>query len=197
MILEQRWIGLIPLAFYKRSVFLINPAFQLRFSLVVCSLVFLSSLVYPLILFDFFSEIATLHPQIKDNIAAAKSEFIVFLAVIQVLFIMTIFILFIFMTHKIAGPLYKLKSHLAAIRQGEKITPLTFRAGDHFQDVAEEVSLFLETLSMNQESDFQYLGEVSLYIDNLATVVPDDKKPVLNEISRRLIDIQTRYKKDL
>jgi hypothetical protein len=63
--------------------------------------------------------------------------------------------------------------------------------------VAEEVSLFLETISQNQESDFLYVDEVASYIQNLATVVPDDKKPVLNEISRRLLEIKNRYKKDL
>lgn len=93
--------------------------------------------------------------------------------------------------------MHKLKNHLANIRQGQPITPLTFRNGDHFHDVAEEVSLFLETLSMNQESDLQYLDEVALYIENLTPVVPDDKKPVLNEISRRLTEIRSRYKDSL
>jgi len=93
--------------------------------------------------------------------------------------------------------MHKLKNHLANIRQGKSITPLIFRNGDHFHDVAEEVSLFLETLSFNQESDFQYLDEVALYIENLVPILPDDKKPVLSEISRRLLDIKTRYKESL
>lgn len=93
--------------------------------------------------------------------------------------------------------MHKLKNHLAQIREGQAITPLTFRDGDHFHDVAEEVSLFLETISYNQESDFQYIDEVALYIENLTPVVPDDKKPILNEISRRLMDIKSRYKDSL
>jgi hypothetical protein len=93
--------------------------------------------------------------------------------------------------------MYKLKKHLNDIREGQPISSLTFRNGDYFADVAEEVSLFLETVQNNQESDFQYLDEVSLYIENLSTVVPDDKKPVLNEISRRLLDIKSRYKNSL
>jgi methyl-accepting chemotaxis protein len=185
------------LAFYKRSVFLINPSFQLRFSLVVCSLVFLSSLIYPLILLDFFNEMVTIHPQLKGNVEAAKNEFLIFLFLIQILFTFIVFIVFIFMTHKVAGPLYKLKNHLANIREGDEITPLTFRNGDHFQDLAEEISLFLETVALNHENDFQYLEEVSAFIDNLSSVVPDDKKPVLNEISERLTDIQSRYKNPL
>ncbi|HXH75310.1 MAG TPA: hypothetical protein VNJ08_10115 [Bacteriovoracaceae bacterium] len=136
-------------------------------------------------------------PQLSGKIAGAKHDFMWFLIIIQVLFTGVIFILFIFLTHKIAGPLFKLKKHLSNIRQGEPITPLTFRNGDHFMDVAEEVTLFLETISQNQENDFQYLNEVATYIENLSSVVPDDKKPVLNEISRRLLDIQSRYKKSL
>lgn len=108
-----------------------------------------------------------------------------------------VFILFIFFTHKIAGPMYKLKTHLENIRNGGAITPLTFRDGDHFQDVAEEISLFLETVSNNQENDFQYLDEVSIYLDNLSSILPDDKKPVINEISRKLELIKSRYKKSL
>lgn len=93
-----------------------------------------------------------------------------------------------------AGPLYKLKQHLADIRDGKPITPLSFRDGDYFQDVAEEVTLFLESVLEKQENDFSYIEEVSVYIDNLSTIVPDDKKPVLSEISRRLIEIKSRYK---
>jgi methyl-accepting chemotaxis protein len=182
------------LAFYKRSVFLINPSFQLRFSLAVCLLVFLSSLVYPLMLWDFFKEVLANQPQLTDKIGAAKDDFLIFLIVIQVLFTGVIFVLFIFLTHKIAGPLFKLKQHLSNIRQGEPISPLSFRSGDHFMDVADEVSLFLESIAMNQESDFQYIDEVATYIENLSSVVPDDKKPVLKEISRRLLDIESRYK---
>lgn len=83
------------------------------------------------------------------------------------------------------------------IREGAPISPLVFRSGDYFHDVAEELTLFLETIQQNQENDFQYLQEISQYINNLSLVVPDDKKPVLSEISRRLMVIQSRYKKPL
>ncbi len=185
------------MAFYKRSVFLIDPSFQLKFSLAVCLLVFLSSLVYPLLLWDFFQEITTTQGPVSDKIINAKNEFLTFLIVIQLLFTGVIFIMFIFLTHKIAGPLYKLKKHLAKIREGEPITPLVFRNGDHFSDVAEEVSLFLETISTNQENDFEYLEEVGSFIKNLNSIVPDDKKPIITEIGQRLNDIQARYKRSI
>ena len=185
------------MAFYKRSVFLINPSFQLRFSLIVCSIIVISTLIYPVIIYDFFQLISASNPTVAKNVVAAQNDLVLFLILIQVVITLLVFVVFIFFTHKIAGPLYKLKNHLAHIREGNAITPLTFRNGDYFHDVAEEVSLFLETVSNNQENDFQYVEEISLYIENLSTVVPDDKKSVLNEISRRLIDIKSRYKNSL
>ncbi len=185
------------MAFYKRSIFLVNPGFQLTFSLIVCSIIFVSSLIYPIILMDFFTELVNRYPEMGANMKMAQTELLLYLGLIQLIFITVVFIMFIFLTHKIAGPMHKLKSHLMAIRQGAPISPLTFRDGDHFHDVAEEMTLFLETLTYNQENDFIYLDEIASYIDNLAPVVPDDKKPILNEISRRLLDIQSRYKHSL
>lgn len=104
-----------------------------------------------------------------------------------------VLILFIFFTHKIAGPLYKLKSHLQQIREGEIIRPLTFRSGDYFHDVAEEVSEFLESIAINQEADFKFLEEVRIYLDNLTGVIPEDKKPIVAEINSKLTKIQNRY----
>ncbi len=197
MILYKPWIGFKALAFYKRSVFLINPSFQLKFSLLVCSVILISTLVYPVIIYDFFNLVTAKVPNLPKTIHAAQKDLVIYLIVIQAVITLLVFVIFIFFTHKIAGPLYKLKNHLAGIREGNPITPLTFRNGDYFHDVAEEVSLFLETVSTNQENDFQYVDEISLYIENLSTVVPDDKKPVLNEISRRLIELKSRYKNTL
>lgn len=89
--------------------------------------------------------------------------------------------------------MYKLKTHLQRIREGEVITPLTFRSGDYFHDVAEEVSEFLDSVAINQEDDFKFLGEVKIYLDNLSGVIPEDKKPILAEINSKLTEIQSRY----
>lgn len=185
------------MAFYKRSVFLVDPSFQLKFSLIVCSVILISTLIYPIIIYDFFQIVTESVPNVSQSIVSAQKNLIFYLVLIQSVITILVFIVFIFFTHKVAGPLYKLKNHLASIREGNEITPLTFRNGDYFHDVAEEVTLFLETIAANQENDFQYVDEISLYIENLSTVVPDDKKPVLNEISRRLLDIKSRYKKSL
>lgn len=182
------------MAYYKRSIFLVNPSFQIKFSLLIGSLIFLSSLLYPLLFLDFFKDLAENNPAFYQVIEQAQSQFILFLIFVQFIFSIIVLILFIFFTHKIAGPLFKLKKHLQGIREGNAITALTFRDGDYFHDIAEEVSELLESVVMNQEADFKFIDEVKLYLDNIAVVIPEDKKPIINEINFKLSQIQNRYR---
>ena len=183
------------MAFYKRSTFLINSDFQLKFSVVVSGIVFTSSIFYPLIFLDFMDEMVR-HNDF-NSVIEARHDLLYFIVPVQMLFTFVIFIFMIFLTHKIAGPVYKLTQHLKKIREGAPITGIKFRNGDHFHNLAEEVSGFMEYVAANQEKDFQYLDEVSTYLNNLSSVIPEDKKPVLNEIARRLDEIKSRYQKQL
>lgn len=185
------------MAFYKRSVFLVDPKFQLNFALIVAGMILCASVLYPIILIDFIDDLVVKYPNLASEVGSSSSTMIVYLLIVQAVFILVCGIICIFLTHKIAGPLYKLKSHLSGIRQGEPITPLAFRTSDYFSDVAEEVSLFLDTVRVNQEKDFLYLDEVAAFVGNLSGALPEDKKPVINEITRRLQEIQDRYKRSL
>lgn len=148
-------------------------------------------------MYDFFSIISSTSTNIPQNIVQSRQEFMIYLTVIQVLISTLLFLVFIFITNKVAGPLHKLKIHLQKIREGGEIEPVNFRTGDYFHDLAYDVNLFLETILKNQEKDFEYLDEVSTYVENLSLVIPNDKKPVLNEISRKLNDIKSRYEKKI
>ncbi len=182
------------MALYKRSIFLINPRFQIKFSLIICSLIFLSSLVYPITIIELFDSFFHLLPDSNDALKAARDQLILYLSIYQILFILIVFILAIFLTHKVAGPMYKLISYLKNIRNGAVPSKLYFRTGDNFQEVAEEVNELLDYLVDNHERDYAYLEEVISYINNLTLVVPEDKKPVIHEINSRLREIQLRLK---
>jgi nitrogen fixation/metabolism regulation signal transduction histidine kinase len=180
------------LTVYKRSIFLINPKFQIRFSLVICSLIYLSSLIYPFTIIELFNTFTRLNPQAVEGLKTAKSELIVFLILYQLLFVGIVFILCIFMTHKIAGPIYKLSNYLRTIAAGTPPTIITFRDGDHFQDLARDVNAVFDVMAEQREEDFAYLTEVRSYLNNLSLVVPEDKRPLLEEVNARLKDIQGR-----
>jgi nitrogen fixation/metabolism regulation signal transduction histidine kinase len=129
------------MAFKKRRNVLINRPFQMRFSFYVCSWLFVLSLIYPMIiynLFDYFLQRASQNPfgPAVSEIAIARTEMIRWLVLMQVLFLSVTFVVSILISHRIAGPLYKLKLFLEKARDGQFWDQLNFRNYDHFQDLA-------------------------------------------------------------
>lgn len=181
------------MALYKRSIFIINPKFQYKFSFMLVSFTLLATLIYPLIIFDLFNEVISRSPEKSAEILSQRNNLLIILGIIEATILSFLFIFAIFLSHKLAGPMYKLSMHLEKIRQGGEVTPVYFRSGDYFHEIAEEISQTLEYLSEQRREDFEYLDEVSAYITNLSLVVPEDKKPVLREIQSNLAKIKSRH----
>ncbi len=127
-------------------------------------------------------------PQINFEELYKGTMFILFLIIAAVLCLT--FVVSILISHKIAGPMYKMTMFLRSIREGGAIHELTFRDGDQFEEVAEELNETLEYLTNRDEDELEYLTEVATYIENIALVVPEDKKPVLEEIQKKIEDFK-------
>lgn len=160
-------------------------------------IIFLSSVIYPITIHNLVSSIvehiAATSPELSAQLLDRQSTLLVILILWQLGFTLLAFITCIFMTHKVAGPLYKLQKYLSSIRDGQFGGKLYFRKGDYFQEVAHDINETFETIQENYQNDFVYLSEVNAYLNNLALVVPDDKKVVLKEISEKLTEIQGRF----
>lgn len=173
----------------SRNIFIINPKFQYKFSFLICVLVLLGSIIYPKTIFDLFDKLIMMKPEDTQNLENARGSLLNLLLLIEMAFIGIVFVFCIFITHKIAGPMYKLMNYLEEVRQGGAKYPLAFRDGDYFPEVAEEVNLTIEYFRSRSETEIEYLEEVAAYIENIALVVPQDKKPVLDEIQHKLKEI--------
>ena len=167
--------------------------------MVLCGIAFVISLIYPLVVFDIINMLQTDYEQIKALLPEGTQTidfqeiqkgtmFLLFMVILAVLCLT--FVLGILISHKIAGPMYKMTMFLQKIREGGVIHELTFRDGDQFEEVAEELNETLEYLTSRDEDELEYLTEVATYIENIALVVPEDKKPVLDEIRRKIDDFK-------
>src|SRR4051794_11435786 len=111
------------MAAYRRSIFLINKRFQLRFAFYVCSWLILLSLAYPLIisnLFDYFVQYLANDPMGPGLAILEKTrqEIFTFLLLMQAVLLSLAFLISVFMAHKIAGPLYKLHRYFVEAKDG-------------------------------------------------------------------------------
>jgi methyl-accepting chemotaxis protein len=180
------------LALYKRTTIVVNPSFQYKFSFIVCSLVFLCSLMYPISIYEIFDRFLELNPSKAQDLESSRNNLLFILFSAQLVFLSVVFFISILISHKIAGPIHKLKNYLQGIREGSPITTISFRQGDFFQDLSDEVSETMLQLQNERREDLEYLQEVSSYINNLSLVVPEDKKPVINEILSKLSKMRQR-----
>jgi hypothetical protein len=134
------------------------------------------------------------NPEIAGMYETKRNSLILFLVLLHIGFTCLTFLSCIFFSHKIAGPLYKLKKHLTEMRNNGGVhDPLFFRQGDYFLDLADDVNQTVDYLHELHKNDLIYLGEVNSYINNLSLVVPDDKRIILHEISSKLSEMQERY----
>ena len=130
---------------FLRKRYFINPKFQLSFiaynlgtSLILCG-VFYGAIRYA------FGQLHTL--AVEAGLPEDDGIFL-FLAehthhinkVFGVTFLITVVVLTllgIYLSHKVAGPLYRFHSHLTRVSRGDEPTPVHFRDGDYFQELAQ------------------------------------------------------------
>jgi methyl-accepting chemotaxis protein len=136
---------------FKRRIFVVDRPFQLRFSFYVVSWIFGLSLIYPLIIYNLydaliqFSSSDPLGPS-SAHLQNSRDEVLKSLVFLQLLFSGVIFIISIFMSHRIAGPIYKLRLFLKKAKDGDLASELHFRHYDHFQSLAVDYNSMIEGL---------------------------------------------------
>lgn len=142
---------------YKRANFLINKKFQLRFSFYVCSWIFALSMIYPIIIYNLFEYFLKLAANPLPNqgltvetVKLVQNKVLFLLGVLQLLFLAITFMLSIFLSHRIAGPLHKLKMSLADVAKGNFDLRISFRKNDHFMELQDTFNEMMQYLSIRR-----------------------------------------------
>jgi hypothetical protein len=124
---------------------LINKKFQLRITLkfLVCALLF-SVLNGVAIFFILWSALSEGIPGFGEIELYFRMATIQILALNGLLIIALITGLGIVVTHRIAGPVYRIQRELERVLQGEKVESIRLRRGDELHKFAEVINQVLE-----------------------------------------------------
>ncbi len=141
----------------------------------------------------FISFVITNNPALTGALEVQKSNLIVILTLWQIGFTGLVFIICIIFSHKIAGPIHKLKTHLQSMRSGEVVRDITFRQSDYFSELADEFNKTFHLIQETQRNDFLYISEINTYLQNLLVTLDNDKRELISEVINKLDDIQNRY----
>ncbi len=125
---------------HKRTKILISPRYQIRFA--TFSVLFLlpiavlnAGVIWNL--FDFFNAVFERNG-ISDPLMQQFRQGLLFRLIgLQALFLVLVALIALYLSHKTAGPLEKLKKAMLEYAESASAKPLTFRKGDFFTDVAD------------------------------------------------------------
>jgi sensor histidine kinase YesM len=152
------------MAQYQRRNYLINKPFQLRFSMFVCAWMVAMSFIYPLVIQQVYE--ALIHYAAQDpsappvqQLIESKKEIMDLLLLSQIIFVVIAFGVSIFMSHRIAGPLYKLSLFMRRAKDGNLSEKVSFREGDYFQEMAQLYNEMAQGILRREKAASQYIAE--------------------------------------
>lgn len=180
----------------KRSIYLINPKFQLKFSVFVSTLVFIPSLLYPYTIYRLIELLAQKvnSPEIQEALSANQGKLLFLLFLWQLAFTAIVFIICIFQSHKIAGPMFKLKTYLDNVKKGNAPGHLFFRKGDNFQDIADDFNEAIGAIRNQHAEDFTKVNNAITFLDKIQSSVPSNMTSSLNETKSTLQEIVEKFR---
>jgi hypothetical protein len=137
----------------SRKVFLINPKFQLRLIAWMIGMSLAPISVFFAAHYYFFWNLKKLGLDIElepDHIyfrflEGQSHKMIIIFLVCSLLTVIIVAILGLLLSHKVAGPIHRLKLHLTQLTKGNSLPELSFRKDDYFQELPQIVNDFIET----------------------------------------------------
>ena len=157
---------------YKRRQFYVKKGFQFRFIVKFCILVFLGTLLSTGLLF-FFSQ-GTLTSSFHDSRLVIETTALAVLPAVLYTNLITLILITVgtvvvtlFISHKIAGPLFRFEQELKEIAEGDLTTSIRLREKDQISDVAEGLNRTVAALRekvLSIQSDVKHLLELNMYI---------------------------------
>lgn len=177
-----------------RKQIIINPAFQIRFSLLFTLAVLVFASIFPIFVWTVFESMEN-HSLFSRSTAAiaafqqARSEMALVLIVLGIVTAILAFALAIFTSHRIAGPLYKLRISMVAMQQGVLNQHIKFRTKDNFQELADGFNAMTDAIFIRRRRDFERVHSVIPKLERLQSTLTGHEQAAVTEVLNALQEI--------
>lgn len=175
---------------YKRRIYFIEKDFQAKFILKFCILVAISGLLTIGMLYLLARQSTTVSFVNSRVVVRTTADFILpvliqTVAIVTIIVGLATIVVTLFVSHKIAGPLYRFKKVLELLGQGDFSSGFKIRRLDQLQDIADAfdnmISRVREELKALKDN-FQILKEK---LDNISeSEVAEHRRSILNELKK-------------
>ena len=183
----------------KRRQYFISKGFQTKFILKFCLVVIMSSLMIGGLIFFLSRNSTTVAIDNTKVIVKSTADFIL-PVIIQTLLMVTIFsgiavwIITLFISHKIAGPLYRLKREIDILKEGDLTRNFKIRAKDQIQDLARSLNLMCASLRLKHTELRNKYHRLKGYLEAKDFRVLPEQKEEFFKLEQDIDDILNYFK---
>ena len=176
---------------HRRKQYFIKKRFQFRFILKFC-LLLLGGVVISTALLFFLSK-GTLTSSFRDsrlvieNTGSAILPAVIYTNLITLALIsIAVIAVTLFVSHKIAGPMYRFESELREVSQGNLTKHITLREEDQMTDIVDELNAMIVSLH-------DRVADIQSHVDRLAETadaqgLPAETRDQLRQLQKRIND---------
>jgi len=174
----------------RRHIYFIEKSFQARFIMKFCGLVAFGGLLTIGLLYLWAARATTVSIVNSRVVVNTTADFILPL-LIQTVIIVTMIVAIatilvtLFVSHKIAGPLYRFKKVMEAMGEGDFLSQVKIRKGDQLQDLAK---IFDDMIAKNRVKIKALKADLGIFREKLENIseseISEHKRAYLSELKR-------------
>jgi nitrogen fixation/metabolism regulation signal transduction histidine kinase len=177
-----------------RKHILINPAFQVKFALLFTLAVLVFASIFPIFVYTLFESMES-HTLFSKSTAAiqalheARADMMIFFVVMSAVTALTAFLLALFHSHRIAGPLYKLRMSMVSMQQGVLNQHIRFRNKDNFSELADGFNAMTDAIFIRRRRDFERVNSVLPKLERLQKSLSGEEQASVTEVLNALQEL--------
>ena len=181
---------------FKRKQYLVAKKFQLKYVGLILLLMFLTAalcsyVIYYTSMMLMGEKLANVYPQGRLIHIVKLVNFRILLSVILVTPLVAV--IGIFLSHRIAGPIYRIEKFLDNMAAGDLSSRIFLRQGDELIIVANSINKLADSLESTVRNQKAQLGTISKELDQLKKSKPQEIAKLEGEISSLIKELE-RFK---
>ena len=155
---------------YKRKQYIVAARFQLRYVGLILMLVFLTGILCSYVVY--YTSMLLLGDKLANVYPQGRLISIVNMVNIRILFSLIlitplVFVIGIYASHKIAGPIYRIEKFLNGMAAGDLSGPLTLRKNDELVALANGINRIADAIKATVRQEKECLANASVSLDTL------------------------------
>ncbi|MFC1658857.1 HAMP domain-containing protein [Candidatus Omnitrophota bacterium] len=183
----------------KRKQYFIDKGFQTRFILKFCAIVIISSLLIAGLMFLLSQNSTTVAIENTQVVVKRTADFILpvmagTLLIAALLSAAAVIVVTLLASHKIAGPLFRLKKEIDILKDADLTRNFSIRSKDQLQALAKSLKEMSDSLRNKQTELKNKCAVLISYLKENNFTVPAEHKEKLSQMLREIEEMLDYFK---